>query len=52
MATTASKLKIAKTKPAPDKILLAEYRRTRFGDGSPTGALATAFPPLPAPFFP
>jgi hypothetical protein len=35
MATTATKLKIAKTKPAPHKILPAEYRRAHFAKMKP-----------------
>jgi hypothetical protein len=50
MATTATKLKIAKTKPAPHKNLLAEYRRAHFWDSSPTSVFQTAFPPLFTPF--
>jgi hypothetical protein len=51
MATTATKLKIAKTKPAPHKILPAEYRRAHFWDSSTTSVFQTAIPPLLAPTF-
>jgi hypothetical protein len=46
MATTAIKLKIAKTKPAPHKILLVEYRCVHFWNSSTTSAFQTAILPL------
>jgi hypothetical protein len=46
MATTATKLKIAKTKPAPHKILPVEYRCVHFWNSSTTSAFQTAILPL------
>jgi hypothetical protein len=51
MATTATKLKIAKTKPAPHKILPVGYRRAHFWDSSTTSVFQTPIPPLFAAFF-
>ena len=51
MATTAIKLKIAKTKPATHKILPVEYRRAHFWDSSATSVFQTAIPPLFTAFF-
>jgi hypothetical protein len=51
MATTAIKLKIAKTKPAPHKILPVEYRRAHFWDSSATSVFQTAILPLFTAFF-
>jgi hypothetical protein len=49
MATTAAKLKIAKTTPAPHKILAVEYveyRCIHFWDNSTTSVFQTAILPL------
>jgi hypothetical protein len=46
MATVATKLKIAKTKPAPHKILPVEYRCVHFWNSSTTNAFQTAILPL------
>jgi hypothetical protein len=51
MATTATKLKIAKTKPAPHKILPMEYRCVHFWDSSTISVFQTAILPLFAAFF-
>jgi hypothetical protein len=42
-------LKSAKSKAAPHKILLAEYRGVHFWDGSADGSFAAPFPPLLPP---
>jgi hypothetical protein len=46
MATVATKLKIAKTKPAPHKIPPVEYRCVHFWNSSTTSAFQTAILPL------
>jgi len=51
MTTTAIKLKIAKTKPAPHKILPVEYRCVHFWNSSTTSVFQTAIPPLFTAFF-
>jgi hypothetical protein len=51
MATVATKLKIAKTKPIPHKILPVEYRCAHFWDSSTITVFQTAIPPLFTAFF-
>jgi hypothetical protein len=50
IAATTAKIKIAKTKLAPHKILSTEYRRARFWDGASDNVFPAAFLPLFAPF--